>query len=246
MKNSKFYISNSAINMFNSCPRKFKLNHIDKVGRNYRLNNKYISFDTSIHSAMAKLNTLTGINELHEGRIKSIIEDSWVDLGYSSYDEEQVFKDRAYRMLLEYIDAPKDVGAENLITNRIVDFTFENGSIVSAKVDKVYERFDSKIEVVDYKTGYTINKRLDFHSNYQLPLYLTLVHNKLGIYPDFISYYYLAYNKKFTYEVTQYDIDIATLCLEQLIHQIRRTESYRCSPTPYCKNYCEHYKICKL
>jgi RecB family exonuclease len=242
----KFSFSNFSMNMFNNCPQKFKLKFINRSHPKLNLENRYISFDKTLHSAMAKLNYLN-IHKLKDTKVLELtLNKSWINLGYQSIEEELLSKCRANQILINYAENPKDIGAESLIIDRILRMSLDNKSIISAKIDKVYRHFDSGIEIVDYKTGLTINKPLNFYNNYQLPLYLLLVHNYLGIYPRIISYYYLSYNKKFSYQVTYDDIRNSGKCLAENTLKIKSEKQFRCKPTQYCKNYCEYFETCRI
>lgn len=239
------YLSNFGISTYNSCPNKFKLKYIDKVTRNIEITSKYFSFDKSIHAAMKVINTLP-IEELKiKNNLLSILEDTWLSSGYESKSEETTFKYRAFKMIESYLQHPKDVGLDNLILSSTLSMNLTKDLIITSRVDKVYERFDSGIEIVDYKTGSSINEPLNFNSNVRLPIYLLLVHQKLNIYPKAISYYYLKYNKKFTYFITKTNIEKASVLVENIFTKIRGEKVFKCTPTPYCKDYCECYSSCK-
>lgn len=191
MSRVNFTISNFGINTFDCCSQKFKLKFIDKVNRSKEITNKYFSFDKSIHAVMAYLNTIPLNSISDKNTLLALIEDNWISAGYDSKNEEMKFKYRAFKIITQYIDNPKDIGDDNLIVNKVLQMKTNNNSIITAKIDKVYERFDNNLEVVDYKTASVINKSLNFNSNFQLPLYLLLIYKKLEIYPYAISYYYL-------------------------------------------------------
>lgn len=210
------------------------------------LNNKFFSFDRSIHKMMAALNHIPFLEIIDTEMLLDLIRDNWVSTGYTSPLEQCDFIRRAYNMLCTYIDNPKDIGADNLIIDKIIKLKTENNSIITGKIDKVYEHHSSELEVVDYKTGKIISQKLDFQKNHQLPLYLQLVYSKLGLYPKYLSYYYLFYNKKYTYTVTKEDIELSKKILEETITKIETEKNFTCKRNPFCEKNCEFYQKCKI
>jgi CRISPR/Cas system-associated exonuclease Cas4 (RecB family) len=194
---------------------------------------------------MKVLNTLP-IEELNQPyNLLSLLEDSWINAGYETTNEENLFKYKAFKLLQYYSENPKDIGIDNLLISSTLKIKLPNNLTISSKIDKVYERADSGLEVVDYKTGSNINSCLNFNSNIQLPIYLLLVHDKFNIYPKAISYYYLRHNKKFTYFITKADIKNALPLVENMFTKIKTEKLFSCTPTPYCKDYCECFSSCK-
>lgn len=246
MNMKKLRFSDYSFSTYNICPRKYKLQFINKATRNKPLDNKYFSFDKSLHLTLSKLNSQPIENLLltSDIELKTLINNCWFNDGYENIGEELSFKHTAFSILREYSSHPKDIGVENIIINQKLFGNFSNKIVLAAKVDKVHELADGSIEIIDYKTGNFIDKSLDFYNNFQLPLYLFLTHNKLNVYADHISYYYLRHNLKLTFTVTHEDIKNIDAILYNQISTIKADSTFNCIPSPLCKNFCKCYIEC--
>ncbi len=182
------------------------------------LSNKYLSFDQSIHQTMADYNLLPVSRKLSTNIILDILNKNWISKGYESYAEETKFKARACNVVLTYFTNPLDIGLDMFVINKNLGYSISREVAIFAKVDKVYERFDGNIEIVDYKSGYLINHIDSFPIDLRTAVLLKLVYLKIGIYADYISYYYLNYNKKFIRKVSSEDIYI----VDTIINKLRR------------------------
>jgi len=107
-------------------------------------------------------------------------------------------------------------------------------------LDKSYLRSDNAIETIDYKTG----KNIESIDTLQMPIYLLLTKAKLGCFPDVVSYYYLAHNKKVSQEVTEDYIKESLDFLLEISNKIMEEKKYLCTPTTYCSTHCEYFHNC--
>jgi hypothetical protein len=168
--------------------------------------NKFFSFDNSIHQTLAEFNKVSLLGKREIKILFDILDRNWKNEGYESSSEERKFKVRAYRMLLNYFNRPLDVGSDILIVDKVITGRFNKRLILYSKVDKVYEKYDGDIEVIDYKSGYVINHNNDFEISLKSAVLLQVVTHKLGTYPNYLSYYYLSYNQKFTRKISEADL----------------------------------------
>jgi hypothetical protein len=247
MYNRSAWYSKFGLTTYNQCPRKYKYEVVNKANRGKYDENKYFSFDKSIHLTMAALNNMEAgeFSSLNSISIDKYIQENWIELGYTSLYEERQFKKKAENIIMEYIRNPRDIGLNNIIINKFVEVRLSTNFRIRAKIDKVYETYDRKIEIIDYKTGNLIDKSTNFLKNVQLPLYLTIVQRKYNINVDLISYYYLNHSRKLTYVVKEHDINNAEFIIAEYINQMRNDKKFGCRPNPYCEKFCDFYKECK-
>jgi hypothetical protein len=204
----------------NICSNSIYNHETTKVYKSYRksrLKNKYLSFDKTIHQAMSEFNMQQEQELRTLKNLYNLLEKNWINEGYISYEEEQKFKIRAYGMLTSYFHNPLDIGTENLIINKSISQKIENKTLIFTKVDKVYERTDGGIEIVDYKSGYVISHQDNFPLDFKSAILLELVRKKLGTTPNYISYYYLSYSKKFTLQISEDVINSAEVLINDLV-----------------------------
>lgn len=240
MSKQKIYLSNSSIQTFLSCRRKFKYKHIDKIKFGQNQSNKYLSFGQSIHTALGKYHLIQDSQYKTLEILHKLLKKNWIRDGYSSIDEERIFGLKALDMLTNYFNNPKDLGKRNLLIEEMVYKNIDDKFILCGKLDKVYLREDETLETVDYKTGESILPV----DNLQLPIYILLTQDKVGFFPHTVSYYYLAHNKKSSSEVEEKDIDNILQLIWHIRDEIDRETDFPCNPTPRCQKTCEYYVLC--
>lgn len=246
MTNDKRLFSNTSIKTYHFCPQKYKLQFVNKYQGNKNLQNKYFSFDSTLHSVMAKLNSLNHkkLELITDNYITSLIEKSWVHTGYENANEELKYKRKAFSIIKYYLCSPKDIGSETLVINKVLRTKFSKDVTLSAKVDKVYKRKDGKVEIIDYKSGSIIDRNISFKRNIQIALYLLATNGELEIFPHYISFYYLRYNEIITYRVDKSSIKTAKMFIKSYLNFISTDTTYNCNPSPYCNSFCVYYDNC--
>lgn len=168
--------------------------------------NKYFSFDRSIHLALAAFNNIASKQAKSLEKLRSLLKDNWISIGYDSLEEESQFMLRGMLMMASYYLNPLDIGTDIFIIDKLLKAEIKRGVNLIGKLDKVYEKENGDIEIIDYKSGKVIHHQNEFPLDYRTSVMLLLVQDYLGITPSFISYYYLSYNRKFTHTVTVNDL----------------------------------------
>ncbi|KGK84831.1 PD-(D/E)XK nuclease family protein [Clostridium sp. HMP27] len=181
------------------------------------MNNKFLAFDKTIHQTMADFNMLSECERGQKKALLNLLRKNWITEGYESPVEEQKFRIRAHNVLATYFYSPLDIGADVFTVNRTLSEKVDKKIFLFSKIDKVYERFDGGIEVVDYKSGYLVKHMSNFPMDLKSAITLKLIYLKLGVYPDFISYYYLTYNRKFTRKISNEDIIDASILIDKVL-----------------------------
>lgn len=238
-------ISNSAIQVFKSCKRRFKYKYIDRLKTDTKISSKNLSFGNSIHSAIAQFNYIKGDEYRSQDVLQNLLRKNWIRDGYTSVDEERNYGLKGLKMLENYYNNPLDTGKDTKFIETMIYKSLDNNMMLCGKIDKTYIREDGFTEVLDYKTSENITKCENPHENPQLLMYILLAKEKLGYYPQAISFYYLSKNVKFVHNVEEKDIVVANDYISDIIHQITSEQIYGASPTVCCKSSCEYYQFCE-
>lgn len=244
MGNKKLFLSNSSIQVFLQCKRKYKFTYIDKINQGTKTANKHLSFGQSIHAALASFNMITDPAYRTEQNLHNLLRKNWFRVGYQSVEEERGYGLKALEMLTTYYNNPLDQGKKNLIIEEMVKRDMNDRFILCGKLDKVYLRDDDSIEVVDYKTGNLLEHEDEFKVDIQLSIYVLLAEKKLGRYPKTVSYYYLSSNRKITREITEENIEEIIGFIWGVYEEIARETQYPCTPTSYCTSSCDYFELC--
>lgn len=240
MSRNKLYLSSTNMQVFLNCKRKYKYKYIDRMNTKVKIQSKYLSFGSSIHMALAQFNRITDKQYRTIDNLHMLLRKNWRREGYVSLDEEREYGMKALAMLSNYFNNPQEQGQKNMIIEEMIKKDMEDKFILCGKLDKVYLRNDGLIETVDYKTGNTIEPL----NKLQMPIYILLTKEKLGRYPDIISLYYMARNKKIEQKVTDEFVNDVLGCLWDLYEMISNEREFPCNPTKNCINMCEYYEMC--
>lgn len=240
MSGNKLYLSNSGIQVFLNCKRKYKFKYINKIKSKQQSPSKYLAFGNSMHITLAQFNMITDKKYRTIDNLHMLLRKNWKREGYESLEEEREYGLKALSMLSNYFDHPKDQGKKNVLIETMINKNMDGKFTLCGKLDKVYVRNDGLIETIDYKTG----KNIETFNNMQLPIYILLTKEKLGRYPNVISYYYMAYNKKIEQEVSEEVIEDALNNLWNIYKKISTEKEFSSNPNTNCKMMCEYYDMC--
>jgi RecB family exonuclease len=239
MHKKKLYLSNTSIQTFLDCNKKFQLKYLEKTIMSESKANKYASFGNSIHAALAEFSMITNKAYRTLDVLHNLLRKNWIRDGYESIEEERQFGLRGLDMLTRYYDDPQDKGKKNLLIEEMI-YRDESQYVLCGKIDKVYIREDGIVEILDFKTGNSITAM----EYLQLALYLALAESRLGYFPNAVSLYYLSHNKKILKEIDEAYIRSSIDHVHQVCNIICNQRDFECSPTPYCRSNCEFYSTC--
>lgn len=237
-------LSHTQINTYETCPLKYKYQYVLKIPTGPRGS---ASFGSSVHNTLQKFYQEfakdSGIGLPH---LLNLLEVSWIPVGYSSREEQKRQKEEAKQMLENYFHsfhtpeiAVKDV--EKLFKIKVGSDIFLTG-----KIDRVDEKADGTIEIIDYKTGKMPDEK-KLKKDMQLAIY-AMAASDYGLYRKPIekislSFYYLAHREKITLSRTEEDIQDVKMKVREVADKIRQGD-FPARTGPWC-DYCDFKMICE-
>ena len=247
--------SYSALQTFESCPKKFQFTYIDKVSR-----------EKKGHAAAIMGNVVhTVLQKLYKHAFENVL--------VSKEDMNQFYKDEWNKYVIDYIEVTSDFKTvDDYITDgeTILDayydkfqpfnqakllgtelnlyFTLPNTDFqFNCRIDRLSRREDGVVEIVDYKTGSLLSKAKDKNYYFQMGLYLLAVRAN---YPDFkeieLVQYFLRHGEEVRYQMRE---DEEENLIEQfhqaIIATLQATElnSFEPKESSHC-NFCDFVEIC--
>ncbi|SHF39390.1 RecB family exonuclease [Caloramator proteoclasticus] len=241
---NKIYLSASSINIFKTCKRRYKYKYIDKLNKDTKLESKFISFGQSIHKAIADFNSIQNKEFKTLQILQNLLRKNWNREGYEGIDEEREFGLKGLKMLEEYFYNPQDIATENLLIENTIKEYRNNNIILIGKIDRAIINLNNEIEIIDYKTGNTIEFGGDFVLDPQIAIYTELFKNNFNKVPDYVSFYYLAHNKKVQIKIEPQHINLISEFLNDTTNDIITEKELPCNVSESCEYTCEFCDIC--
>ncbi|MEX2244161.1 MAG: PD-(D/E)XK nuclease family protein [Fimbriimonadaceae bacterium] len=147
-------LSPSKLTTYLACPDKFKWTYVDDRGKWYLRSKSYYSFGSTLHGVLQRFHDEgdTGVTTTHQA--VAALEESWIEAGYASHEEMMQAMSEGKAIIETYIEnfkaqpvTAKTVYIEKLLRRDLGPF------VLIGRLDRVDERDDGTLEVVDYKSG---------------------------------------------------------------------------------------------
>lgn len=247
------YLSYSQIETFQTCPLHYKLRYIYKIPTPAAAQ---LSFGTSMHNALKEFYMKVQAGEkVSDELICACLDHSWIKEGYKGKDHERQTLEAGYNYLKGFllgdcfIDGKWPIELEQPFLLPLEQKDGERPLKIGGKIDRVDELADGCIEIIDYKTGRTPDKK-EVDTNMQLTFYALAAHFMKE--PPYakkceeikLSLYYFEEQKKLS----------TTRTMEQLlgaieeIYKVRKeieASEFKCQRHMFCEN-CEFSLFCKM
>ena len=154
------------------CPRRYRMSYLDRPPPQKGPAWAHNSLGASVHTALASWWRLPP-GQRTVAVAGDLLERGWIDLGYADEAQSLSYRDRARRMVEDYVGR-LDPAAEPLGVERTVATRTERIA-VSGRVDRLDERPSAgggtELVVVDYKTGRHVLTSDDARGSLALAIY---------------------------------------------------------------------------
>ncbi len=132
------------------CPRRYRFTYLDRPAPPKGPPWAHTGLGTSVHTALASWWRLP-LRDRTPERGARLLREGWVREGYRDEAQSAQVRDRATAWVRDYL-AGMDPRAEPLGVERTVS-ALTSALVLSGRVDRIDERPDGTVVVVDYKTG---------------------------------------------------------------------------------------------
>ncbi len=237
-------LSYSQISTYELCPLKYKYQYVLKIPTGPH---SAASFGSSVHNALQKFYQLF-MNDKEVGltHLLNLLESSWIPVGYTSREEQTKQKEEARQMLENYFHSfhSPEIAVKDL--EKLFKIKVGSDVCLTGKIDRVDEKADGAIEIIDYKTGNMPDEK-KLKKDMQLAIY-AMAANDYGLYRKPIekinlSFYYLAHREKVTVTRNEEDIHDVKLKVREIADKIRMGE-FPARTGPWCAR-CDFRMICE-
>lgn len=238
------YLSYSQLDTFNRCPLQYRYKYIFKIPAPVHSS---ASFGTSIHNVLKDFyqNIKSGKKQEIEDLL-IILKNNWIKLGYTSKKQEEFSHNLAKKILTDFYNKFHKHETVPRSLEQNFKFPIKSGLIIGGKIDRIDEKKDGRIEIIDYKTGDKLPTQKEVDKNLQLTVYAMACAQKyfLGKEPKdiILSLLFLKQGKKISTKRTKDDLRKTR---KDLLEKIKEIETSDFLPTPgfMCK-FCEYKLLC--
>lgn len=147
-------LSPTRFSTYLACPVMYRWLYVDKRYQWFAKPKSYYSFGASLHQVLERFHDSNDLGVQTTGEALAALEENWMTSGYSS-PEEAAEALAEGRVLVEgYVAEAVEVeqGTTTLFVEK--DVLRDMGAwTLSGRIDRIAEREDGTIEIIDYKTG---------------------------------------------------------------------------------------------
>ncbi len=247
------YYSISRIQMYNSCPQKYKYRYIDKiippkgeVHLNALVGNCVHKTLEAIYRDYMRTNKWPDYKE-----IEAVYFDVWraqnednIVIVHLSQDPDE-FKQEGLQILKEYYDKEnKEKKKDQTIAVERPFFVTLGEYRLKAIIDRIDYRKEDVFIIHDYKTTSHFPERRNLEEDFQLPLYQIAVEETYPAGKEIVlTWHFLRFNKTITIKKSESGIEDIKKNIEDNIRVIELDRDFRPQQTPLCE-YCPYQDVC--
>ena len=144
-----FRASPSKLLAWVDCPRRYRMQYLDRPAPASRPQRAHTSFGVAVHNALRDWWDLPAEQRTPAAGAE-LVRSSWIDLGFRDADQSREWRELAQRQVTTYLDevdpAHQPLGIERTVSLKTDVFTLQG------RIDRLDDR-GSELAVVDYKTS---------------------------------------------------------------------------------------------
>lgn len=233
-------LSFSRIDTYQQCSLRFRYRYIDHLpGRGAT----YLSFGTSIHSALELFHERTLFGMPSEEDLLAFLYDHWDSSGYAEVTRDRQLDDyrRAQHTLQRYHQRVADDYRPAADTEKWFELPVGDEALVVGSIDRVDVDDDGDLHVVDYKTG-KLRDREKVRGSLQLAIYALACEHLYGRLPATVALDYVVAGVEVRVGVDELDLDGAREAITETARRVLEAD-FTATPTRLC-DWCDHQSVC--
>ena len=256
----------SHIQMYETCPYKYKLAHVLSLPSK---GSHYFSFGTTIHATLQafylrvqELNATTqaslfdkpsvipapvGIQVPPLDELLKMYEAKWIDDWYKSAKQKEEYYEKGKKLLRTFYKSQEN----NWNVPEFLESFFKikiGDHLLSGRIDRVDKLSDGSLEIIDYKTG-APKEKLTSADKEQLLIY-QIAAEQLTEYknvgrPSKLTYYYLEDEIKTSFIGDNKDLERLHKNIGETIGNIK-AQKFKATPSQFACDHCDFRDICEF
>ncbi len=233
----------SQLETYTLCPLRYKYQYVLRVPTPA---GAAASLGTSIHSALQFF--YQDVINKKKPAVRDLLgyyRTSWIPVGFLSRSHEKRMKEEGRRMLLNYYKTFHKKYSDVLDVERSFNIKVD-GMLITGKIDRVDQKKNGDLEIIDYKTGKKPDEK-KLSDSLQLSIYLMAASDK-NLYGKpaqkvHLTFYYLQDSSKITMQKTAQDVVNVKGKIKEIVGKIKDQE-YTPRVGPWC-DFCPFRMICE-
>jgi RecB family exonuclease len=240
-------LSPTKISTYLACPVKYRWTYVDSRGKWYLRAKSYYSFGNTLHRVLEQFHAQGELGVPTTDEVMALYDESWIDAGFSSAEEMAEAYGEGKMILERHIEEAKrrPFTSQTLFVER--QLRLDMGEFVLiGRLDRVDEREDGTLEILDYKSGRDTVNEEDVKFDLAMCCYQLLLRNKFPDRPIVATIIALRTGASATSALSDGEAEEYAADLRTLGALILNEEYYELTPTikPLCPR-CDFLPLCR-
>lgn len=228
--------------MYETCPKQYSFVYVEGLKEQYDTPKPYLTIGAHVHNALKDLYERVSPEHRSIDRLEQLLRTRWKEnrKGFASIDDERAWGMKALQMMRLYA-RKTDLTRQPLLLEDFHKAQISPNIQLIGRVDRVDERSDGSLHVIDYKTG----KPEEQPSFFALQLYAYLIQAKTGRPVSLASFYYLQSGSAASTIPDEYSMQEAVASVIARVDTIQADRTFAPRLNPHCKS-CDFREICPI
>lgn len=233
-------LSFSRIDTYRQCPLRFRFSYVDRLPSAPAT---YLSFGTSIHTALEAFHDRTLFGMPTEDDLLGFLYDGWDSSGFREQPREVQVREyrRAQDVLRRYHRRVADDYRPAAETEKWFELPIGEHATVVGSIDRIDVDDDGAYHVVDYKTG-KLRDRQQVRRSLQLAIYALACEHLYGQLPATVCLDFVVAGTEVRVPLADLDLDAAREAVDDTARAVL-AEEWTPTPTRLC-DWCDHRALC--
>ena len=231
-----FRLSHFRLSTFRRCRRLYKYRYVERLPVPP---NPHGTMGSHVHTALRDLMRLPP-EQRAAARAADLLRAAWAGnrAGFRGLAEEARWRSRALEQVRRFVALP-DAGGTPLALEQQVEVALTDGVRLFGRIDRVDERAEGDLHIIDYKTG----RAQEEPDPEQLRIYAMILARTAGRPVGMTSYLYLEDGSAWSASPAPADLAEAEEGVLQTVEEMTREREYAPDVGPQC-TFCDFRSIC--